>query len=149
MRKEKASQTEILHEVTAYFHALPKDVRSALKTLRSRVHAALPAGAQGFSYRIPCVRLADRPVVWYAGFKSHVSLYPMTAPVVRAHAAELRGLQMLTGTIRFPLDALPSAALVKKLVNSRLAEMREVLPKKARKARPKTRRTPRPKKKPK
>ncbi|HVR19327.1 MAG TPA: DUF1801 domain-containing protein [Polyangiaceae bacterium] len=147
MRTGKPSPTEILHDVTAYFHALPKDVRSALKTLRTRVHAAVPAGTQGFSYRIPCLRLGDRPVVWYAGFKSHVSLYPMTAPVVKAHAVALRGLHMSTGTIRFPLDALPSAALVKKLVNSRLETMHAELPKRARKTRPKTKRTPRPRKK--
>ena len=147
MRKEKPSQTEILHDVTAYFHALPKDVRSALKTLRTRVHAALLAGEQGFSYRILCLWLGDRPVVWYAGFKAHVSLYPMTAPVVKAHGAALRGLHRSTGTIRFPLDALPSATLVKKLVSSRLDEMHEVRPKKTRKARPKTQRATRARKK--
>jgi uncharacterized protein YdhG (YjbR/CyaY superfamily) len=73
---------------------------------------------------MPCVRIDDRPVVWYAGFTRHVSLFPMTAPIVRAHAAALRGYEKSTGTIRFPLGRLPSAALVKKLVKSRLAEMR-------------------------
>ena len=147
MRKAKPSQMEILRDVTAYFHALPKDVRSALKTLRTRVHAAVPGGEQGFSYRIPCVRLADRPVVWYAGFKSHVSLYPMTAPVVKDHAAALRGLHMSTGTIRFPLDALPSAALVKKLV--KLAPRRDArgAAKKGTKSSTKAKRTPRARKK--
>jgi len=123
MPKERPSPQEIRREVRAYFAALPKPVRSALKTLERRVHAALPGAEQGFTYRMPCVRVEDRPVVWYAGFKAHVSLFPMTPPVVKQHAAALRGLHTSKGTIRFPLDALPSAALVKKLVKSRLVLM--------------------------
>jgi uncharacterized protein YdhG (YjbR/CyaY superfamily) len=130
MRKAKPSVTEVRRSVTAYFAALPKDVRAALKVVESRVHAALPEAEQGFTYRIPCVRLDDRPVVWYAGFKAHVSLFPMTPPIVEQHAAALRGLRTSKGTIRFPLDALPSAGLVKRLVRSRLLEMKKERPKK-------------------
>jgi uncharacterized protein YdhG (YjbR/CyaY superfamily) len=124
-REKTPTKGEILKLVTAYFHALPPEVRKVLKKLRTDVHAAVPGGEQGFSYRIPCVRLEDRPVVWYAGFKNHVSVYPMTAPIVRAHAAALSGYETSKGTIRFPLAKPPSLALVKNLVKSRLAEMRK------------------------
>jgi uncharacterized protein YdhG (YjbR/CyaY superfamily) len=123
MPRDKAPQMNVEKEMRAYFAALSPDVRRALKKLEKMVHAAAPRAAQGFSYRMPCVRIDDRPVVWYAGFKRHVSMFPMTAPIVRAHAAALRGYEKSTGTIRFPLDELPSAALVKKLVASRLLEM--------------------------
>jgi uncharacterized protein YdhG (YjbR/CyaY superfamily) len=123
MPKQEKSQREVLREVTAYFHALPKDVRNVLKKLRTDVHGAVPGGEQGFTYRMPCVRLEGRPVVWYAGWKSHVSMYPMTPPIVRAHTAALRGLETSKGTIRFPLTKPPPSALVKKLVKARLREM--------------------------
>jgi uncharacterized protein YdhG (YjbR/CyaY superfamily) len=145
MPKQLPSRKEILRDVTAYFQALPNDVRSALKTVEGRVHAAFPAGEQGFTYRMPCLRHDDRPVVWYAGYKAHVSLYPMTPPIVKEHAAALRGLHTSKGTIRFPLDALPSAALVKKLVNSRLSEMQRARPKTTRRVRSKTMRDSQPK----
>jgi uncharacterized protein YdhG (YjbR/CyaY superfamily) len=124
MPRDKTPQAEIEKQVSAYFTALSPDVRRAVKKLEVMVHAAAPAAKQGFTYRMPCVRIDDRPVVWYAGFTRHVSLFPMTAPIVRAHAAALRGYEKSTGTIRFPLGRLPSTALVKKLVKSRLAEMR-------------------------
>lgn len=123
MAREKTQQKKVDREVRAYFAALAPDVRAAVKKLEKMVHAAVPRAERGFTYRMPCVRIDDRPVVWYAGFKRHVSLFPMTAPVVRAHAAALRGYEKSTGTIRFPLDNLPSPALVKKLVATRVAVM--------------------------
>jgi uncharacterized protein YdhG (YjbR/CyaY superfamily) len=130
MPKEKPTSQAIRRAVAAYFAALSPPVRRALRTLEKRVHAAAPQAEQGFSYRMPCVRLEARPVVWYGGFKAHVSLFPMTAPVVKAHEKALSGLSMSKGTIRFPLDELPSPSLVKKLVTSRLIAMSEPRPKK-------------------
>lgn len=126
MPREKApSPKQVQKDVASYFASLSKESRAALKKLSAQVHAAVPGGTQGFTYRMPCVRLEERPVVWYAGWKQHVALYPMTAPIVRANAKALAGLETSKGTIRFPLERLPTAALVKKLVKSRLAEMQK------------------------
>ena len=129
-RAKPPSPERIQKDVAAYLAALPKETRAVLKKLRAHVHAAVPGGTQGFTYRMPCVRLEERPVVWYAGWKKHVSLYPMTAPIVRANAKALRGRETSKGTIRFPLESPPAAALVAKLVKSRLAEMNKTRSKK-------------------
>jgi uncharacterized protein YdhG (YjbR/CyaY superfamily) len=110
--------------IRSYIASLPAPSRRAIRKLRQVIRAAAPTAVEGFSYRIPCVRLDDRPLVWYAAFRNHCSLYPITAAIRRAHAAALRGYGTSTGTVRLPLGKPIPVALVRRLVRARIAEVR-------------------------
>jgi uncharacterized protein YdhG (YjbR/CyaY superfamily) len=58
----------------------------------------------------------------FAAFSNHCSLFPMSPSVIEAFKNELKGFQTSKGTIRFPVDKPPPAALVKKLVKARIAQ---------------------------
>jgi uncharacterized membrane protein YphA (DoxX/SURF4 family) len=69
----------------------------------------------------PAFRLDGKGLDWYAAWKQHSSLYPLSAATARALADELRGLEISgKGTIRFRLEAPLPPALVRRFVEGRV-----------------------------
>ena len=112
-------------EVRAYFASMPPKARAALKRIRIAVRSAVPRAEEAFSYRIPAFTLGGRPLIWYAAFKNHCSLYPITGAIRRRLAVDLKGYETSKGTVRLPLAKPIPVGLVRKLVKARVAEARK------------------------
>jgi uncharacterized protein YdhG (YjbR/CyaY superfamily) len=105
-----------------YLAALPAEQRKALRAVREAIRSVAPKAVEHFSYGIPGFRLNGKPLIWYAAWKRHTSLYPVTAAIRRQLAADIEGYETSKGTIRFPIDQPPPVSLVKKIVRARARE---------------------------
>jgi uncharacterized protein YdhG (YjbR/CyaY superfamily) len=88
--------------VEEYLASFPKETRVVLEQVRATIRTVLPDATEVISYGIPTFELDGHPVVYFAGWKHHVSLYPVPAGDAaygEAAASYLSG----KGTLRFPL----------------------------------------------
>ena len=100
------------------------DKRAALEKLRKAIRTAAPKAEEGFSYGLPAFRLNGKPLAGFGASANHCAFYPMSGSIVEAHGDELKGYDTSKGTIRFPPDKPLPAALVRKLVKARIAEIK-------------------------
>jgi uncharacterized protein YdhG (YjbR/CyaY superfamily) len=89
--------------VEDYIASFPPDVRRTLEEVRSAIRAAVPGTEERISYGIPTFTLDGRYVVYFSGWKRHISVYPI--PDVDGELARQIALyQSGKGTLKFPLD---------------------------------------------
>src|SRR5271165_4926919 len=108
--------------VDEYLARVPEPARSTLNKIRAAIRSAAPPEAtEVISYGIPMFKYKGM-LMGFAAFSNHCSLFPGSLSALKALESELKDFQKAKGTIRFPVDKPPSAALVKKLVKARMAE---------------------------
>jgi uncharacterized protein YdhG (YjbR/CyaY superfamily) len=75
--------------VGEYIASQPEAVRAVLRRVRGTIRKAVPKAEEVISYQIPAYKLQGTPVLYFAGWKEHYSLYPATGQVVKAFKDEL------------------------------------------------------------
>ena len=104
--------------IDAYIANQTPAAQPALRQVRGIIRTLLPAAEERISYGIPAYRLDGRPVVYFAGWKQHLSIYPVTAPIRQSLGAALAKYEVSKGTVRFPLDEPVPIRLVQRIVRA-------------------------------
>jgi uncharacterized protein YdhG (YjbR/CyaY superfamily) len=109
--------------VSEYIASKPRDLRAVLKLVRSAIRKAVPATREMIAYQIPLYKLNDVPVLYFAGWKEHYSLYPAGDTLVAAFKDELAPYKVSKGTIRFPLSEPVPVKLIERIAKFRAKQL--------------------------
>lgn len=110
-------------DVDAYLDTLPPAVRARVVDVRAALHAALPGAEERISYGIPTLSVGGRMALYFAGFKGHWSLYPITPAMEAAAPEAVAARRAGRGTLRFdPAEPVPFD-LLHTLATARLTEI--------------------------
>lgn len=88
--------------VDGYIGSFPADVQVILREVRSRIRIALPDAEETISYGIPTFRVGGRYLVYFAGWKHHISVYPVPAGDA-TFEREIEPFRAGKGTLKFTL----------------------------------------------
>jgi uncharacterized protein YdhG (YjbR/CyaY superfamily) len=109
--------------VDDYLAGVPDVSRIALEGVRAVLRDAVPEGVETISYGMPTVKLGGKPVLSYAAFAKHCSLFPASSEVMAALGDELTPYFAEKATLRFsPTDPIPRD-LLERVVAIRVAEV--------------------------
>jgi uncharacterized protein YdhG (YjbR/CyaY superfamily) len=111
------------NSIDEYIGTFPKDVQRILEEVRATIKAAAPEAREKISYQIAAFELNGRNLVHFAGWKKHISMYPIPSGT-QAFNKEVSQYAAGKGTIKFPLDKPLPLKLVSKIVRLRVAENR-------------------------
>ena len=104
-----------------YIGTFPEDIQKLLEELRATIKAAAPDAKETISYNIPTFTLNGRYLIYFAGWKNHISLYPI--PVgSEAFNKQISKYAEGKGTLKFPIDKPLPWKLITKIVKLKLAE---------------------------
>lgn len=107
--------------VDEYFGTLTPDAQAVLGKVRATLRKAVPAGEEGISYQIPVIK-HHGAVFFFAAWKQHYSLYPVTESLLERFGEDLARFEVEKGTIRFPYSKPVPVRLITAMAKFRAQE---------------------------
>lgn len=108
-----------------YLGLQPERVRDLLEEVRRIIGKAVPGAEEVISYQIPAFKLDGIAVLYFAGWKKHYSIYPVTDQILAAVSDTPLTYKTSKGTIQFPLDEPVPAKLIESIAKFRAGEAAE------------------------
>ncbi len=107
--------------IDEYINTFPPDIQAILAKMRQTIHKAMPEATETISYGIPTFDLNGKHLVSFAGWKHHISMYPMPAGD-EAFQQKISLYKRAKGTIQFPLAKPIPYDLVEQIVTFLMME---------------------------
>lgn len=110
--------------VDDYLNGVNPEHRAVLQRIRELVQGLVPEAEESISYAMPTFKYKGKPLIYFASFKNHMSIFPTPGPAA-ALQDKLAGFKVAKGTIQFTLDHPLPESLIKEIIRERLAGIRK------------------------
>lgn len=109
-----------INSIDDYIETFPEDIQTILRQVRKTIKAAAPKAGEKISYGIPTFTLNGNYLIYFAGWKHHISIYPIPTGS-DAFNQEIASYVSGKGTLKFPLDKPLPLKLITKIVKLNVA----------------------------
>lgn len=110
-----------ISSIDEYIDTFPEEVQTILKQVRKTIKAAAPEAGEKISYGIPTFTLNSKYLIYFAGWKHHISIYPIPVGDDQLNQ-EIAPYVAGKGTLKFPIDRPMPLKLITKIVKLKVAE---------------------------
>ena len=108
--------------VDDYIATFPDDTQAILQRVRRTIRKAVPDADEVISYQIPGYKVRGARVIYFAGWKEHYSLYPVTDSAAQAFKEDLAPHEVIKATVRFSLSKPVPVTLIERIAKFRAKE---------------------------
>lgn len=105
--------------VDDYLALQPSVIRTKLEQVRATIRSAVPEAQEVIGYGMPGYKLHGKPMLYFAGFKEHYSLFAASGSFFATLEDELRGYETRKGTVHFSLDKPVPVKLIRQIAKLR------------------------------
>lgn len=106
--------------IDEYIAACPPDSQDYLRQIRKLIHTLVPDAKERISYQMAAFERNGKNIIHFAGWKKHVSLYPVPAGS-EAFERQIAKYVDGKGTVKFALDEPLPIKLIERVVKLHLA----------------------------
>lgn len=112
--------------IDEYIAGFPENVQKILQEVRMVIRNTAPEAVETISYDMPTFNLDGKYLVYFAGWKKHIALYPVTEKIFQLFPGELSGYKGTKGSVHFPLNKPIPVELIRKIVEQLIVERQAV-----------------------
>ena len=106
--------------IDEYISACPPESQAYLRQIRKLIRTLVPDAKEKISYQMAAFERNGKNLIHFAGWKKHVSLYPVPAGS-EAFERQIAKYAGGKGTVKFPLDEPLPLKLIERVVKLHLA----------------------------
>ena len=97
-----------------YIASYPEETQTQLAGVRQAIRSVAPHAGEKISYGMATFTVEGKPLIYYAGWKNHVGLYPVPTGSPRFEEA-IAPYRRAKDTVRFPITRPVPLELVSKI----------------------------------